>query len=344
MVGATTTASVALGCSAAVGTVGVIALRALPRRSITAHLTVLLGVTVGAVMAGVVVSAKAMFINEHDLSTLLLMVAVAGAVSFGIALWAGRRLAADSMWAAEARERERRLEASRRDVVAWVSHDLRTPLAGLRAMVEALEDGVVSDPATVREYHRRVRVEADRMAGLVDDLFELSRIHAGALRLSLAAVPLCDVVSDAVATAAPMAQAKGVTVQARPDDYGVVRASEAELGRVLANLLVNAVRHTPAEGVVTVSGGADADGGWIAVTDGCGGIPEEDLPQLFDVAFRGAAARTPVSPAAGHHAPGAGLGLAIARGLVEAHHGQIAVCNADGGCRFTVRLPAVSTP
>ena len=106
------------------------------------------------------------------------------------------------------------MEASRRELVAWVSHDLRTPLAGLRAMAEALEDGVVADPETVAEYHRRIRLETDRLTGFVDDLFELSRINAGALRLSLTAVPLGDLVSDAVASAEPVAAARGVRLVA----------------------------------------------------------------------------------------------------------------------------------
>jgi signal transduction histidine kinase len=330
-------ALVAFGCALAVALLGVGLLRLLRGRSVTAHISVVVVVAVVAVVAGVVATAKAMFINEHDLKVLLIVVAVAGAVSLGLALWMGRRLARESVWAAEARERERRLEASRREVVAWVSHDLRTPLAGMRAMAEALEDGVVADPAAIGEYHRRIRVETDRMAGLVDDLFELSRINAGALRLTLETVSLADVVSDAVATAAPVARAKGVRLVAEPAEYPSVQASEVELGRVLCNLLVNAVRHTPPERAVVVAGGVEPTGGWVAVTDGCGGIPEEDLPRVFDVAFRGETARTPAA-----NGPGGGLGLAIARGLVEAHHGEIAVSNVGAGCRFTVRLPASS--
>jgi len=327
-------ALIALGCSLAVALVGAVLLRALRGRSVTAHISTVVVVAVGSVVAGVVVAAKAMFIDEHDLQVLLVVLAVAGAVSLGLALWMGWRLARESVWAAEARDRERRLEASRREVVAWVSHDLRTPLAGLRAMAEALEDGVVADPGTVADYHRRIRVETDRMAGLVDDLFELSRINAGALRLTLESVSLADVVSDAVATAAPVARAKGVRLVAEPGEYPSVRASEPELGRVLRNLLVNAVRHTPPERAVVVAGGTGPADGWVAVTDGCGGIPEEDLARVFDVAFRGEAARTPATDG-----PGGGLGLAIARGLVEAHHGEIAVDNVDDGCRFTVRIP-----
>lgn len=333
--------AVAFACSGVVGAFGLLVLRSLHGRSVTAHVSVLLATAVAAVAAGVLAAAQSMFLSEHDLQVLLPIVAVAGLVSLGVALWYGRRVTAESMWAAEAAERERQLEASRRDVVAWVSHDLRTPLAGMRAMAEALEDGVVTDPSMAARYHRRLRVEADRMAGLVDDLFELSRIHAGALQLSLAAVPLGDVVSDAVASAGSLARARGIQVLAQAGEYGVVSASEPELGRVLANLLVNAVRHTPADGVVWVQGGAEAGWSWVAVTDQCGGIPEHDLPRVFDVAFRGQEARTPEARG-GDTGSGGGLGLAIARGLVEAHRGQISVANVGSGCRFTVRLPGAA--
>ena len=329
------TLAVALGGSLVVALAGALVLRLLRQRSVTVHIGVLLAVTVLAVLAGILDAAWAMFISTHDLQVLLLVVFVAAVVSLAVALMAGRRLARASIWAAEAWERERRIEASRRELVAWVSHDLRTPLAGMRAMAEALEDGVVSDPATVAEYHRRIRVETDRMATLVDDLFELSRINAGALRLSLASVSLGDVVSDAVASAAPVAAAYGVRLDAASGAWPTVRGSEPELSRIVGNLLRNAIRHTPADGTVTLTGGRDADGGWVAVSDACGGIPEADLPRVFDVAFRGEAARTP------RESGGAGLGLAIVRGLVDAHRGGVAVSNVDGGCRFVVHLPAV---
>jgi signal transduction histidine kinase len=317
---------------------GALVLRLLRGRSIVAHLAVLVAVVVLVVLAGVIGVARAMFISHHDLRVLLIVISVAGAVSLLTGWWLGRRLAADAMWADEARARERRAEANRRDLVAWVSHDLRTPLAGLRAMAEALEDGVVVDPDTVADYHRRIRVETDRMAGLVDDLFELSRINAGALRLSLATVPLGDVISDAVASAAPVAAAQGIRLVAAESGWPVVKASEPELSRIVANLLRNAIRYTPADGTVTVTGGRDGDGGWFAVTDACGGIPDDDLTRVFDVAFRGEAARTP-RPDGQRDGAGGGLGLAIVRGLVEAHRGAVAVTNVGGGCRFEVRLP-----
>jgi signal transduction histidine kinase len=284
-----------------------------------------------------------MFLSQHDLNVLLIVLATAAAVGLAMGLWFGRRLAAEAVWAAEMRERERLMEANRRELVAWVSHDLRTPLAGMRAMSEALEDGVVDDPATVAEYHRRIRVETDRMARLVDDLFELSRINAGALRLSLANVSLGDVVSDAVASARPVAAELGVRLVAAEDGWPTVRGSEPELARIVANLLRNGIRHTPTDGTVSVTGGRDGDGGWLAVTDGCGGIPSEDLPRVFDVAFRGSPARTPMTPrpSTEDRAPGGGLGLAIVRGLVSAHDGEVSVANVPGGCRFLIRLPAV---
>lgn len=328
---------IALAASLAVAVPGALLLRRMRGRSVTAHVCVLIAVAVGAVLAGIVADALAMFISTHDLTVLLVVVVVAGAVSLGVALWAGRRLAAESVWAAEARERERLLEASRRELVAWVSHDLRTPLAGLRAMAEALEDGVVGDPVTVADYHGRIRYECDRMAGLVDDLFELSRINAGALRLSLGSVSLGDVVSDAVASALPLATARRIRLIADAGAWPTVRGSEPELNRIVANLLLNAIRHTPHDGTVTVTGGRDEQGGWLAVTDACGGIPEPDLPRVFDIAFRGETARTPRG--ATTNGAGGGLGLAIVRGLVDAHRGQVAVSNVGDGCRFLVRLP-----
>lgn len=326
----------ALGGSLVVALIGLLLVRGpLRGRSVTAHIVVLLLVTVLAVLTGILSAATQMFISDHDLDVLLVILATAGVVSLGAGMLAGRRLARASVWAAEARARERKLESGRRELVAWVSHDLRTPLAGLRAMAEALEDGVVSEPEAVMLYHKRIRDETDRMAGLVDDLFELSRINAGALRLSLAAVSLGDVVSDAVASAAPLADAAGIRLVARHRDWPTVLGSEPELSRVAANLLRNAIRHTPTDGSVIITGGRDEEGGWFAVRDACGGIPEPDLPRVFDVAFRGASARTPDNQVGG------GLGLAIVRGLVEAHRGTVSVHNVDGGCRFEVHLPTV---
>ncbi|WP_433303564.1 sensor histidine kinase [Actinoplanes sp. CA-030573] len=322
----------ALVAGAVVAAAGAAVLRMLRGRSILTHVVVLLAVTVLAVVAGVVTVARAMFLSGHDTRVVLLTVVAAAVVSLAVGVIFGRRLAASAVWAEQARERERRLEAGRRELVAWVSHDLRTPLAGMRAMAEALEDGVVADRATVAEYHRRLRVETDRMTRLVDDLFELSRINAGALRLVPTTVPLREVVSDAIAGVAPLAAGKNVTLIAAETGWPTVRAGERELARVVTNLLVNSVRYTPADGTVHIDAGRAHDGVWLAVSDTCGGIPDDDLDRVFDIAFRGERARTPGS--------GGGLGLAIVRGLVEAHGGHVGVRNTGGGCRFEVRLPA----
>lgn len=321
-----------LAWAAPVVLLGLIALWLLRGKSITAHVSIIVLIAVLSVISGVIGVSYAMFLSPHDRGVVLLVVGVAGAVALVSALVIGRRLGRQSVWEREAIGRERALEQSRRDLVAWVSHDLRTPLAALRAMAEALEDGLISVPEQQRAYFHQIRTETDRLARMVDDLFELSRIHAGALSLHFDAVPLADVVSDVVATVSPTAQAKRVLIRAEAMTWPVVRASDGELSRVIYNLLANAIRHTPTDGAVVVAGGTDDQGPWFAVRDACGGIPPQDLPRVFDVAFRGAAERPPDS--------GGGLGLAIARGLVEAHHGTIGVVNVAGGCQFVVRLPA----
>jgi signal transduction histidine kinase len=361
---------IAAGTALAAGIVGALSLSLLRVRSIGAQVVAVALTTVAAVGAGAWVAARAMFISDHDLSMLIVVLVPAGTMAVAAAILLGGRVVdasavladaarrigdggapgprrhgdapselarlADELEATsarldEARARERAIDASRRELVAWVSHDLRTPLAGIRAMVEALEDGVVEDPATVAQYHRRVREETDRLSGLVDDLFELSRSQAGVLRLELERVSLADVVSDALAGAAPIADARGVRLRGvMRDAVPELHASAPELLRALRNILENAIRHTPSDGTVVVEAGVDDGQAFVAVVDHGGGIPEAHLERVFDVAFR-------VDPA--RQGAGAGLGLAIARGLVEAHRGDVSVRNENGGCRFTVRLP-----
>ena len=200
-------------------------------------------------------------------------------------------------------------------------------------MAEALEDQVVIDPREVSQYHTQIRREVDRLTLMIDDLFELSRIHAGALRLSRRMVGLEDVVAEVVASAEPVARAKGVRLTGAAVRGMPVFIDTAEMGRALRNLVTNAIRHTPSDGVVDVLAEVQSGMACVSVSDACGGIPQADLPRVFDVAFRGESARTP-GPA-----EGAGLGLSIARGIVEAHSGQIAVRNAGPGCQFLIRLP-----
>jgi signal transduction histidine kinase len=352
--------------AAAAGAVGAGALWLLRRRSLTASLTVVASVAVGAMFAGTLLVAWAMFLSPHDLKVVTTVVAMATVVSLATALILGRwvvarsrelqlaarsfgdggsfaapdgpataelaalsrELAATSARLAESRDRERALETSRRELVAWISHDLRTPLAGLRAMSEALEDGVAADP---ERYLKQIRTEVERLNDMVGDLFELSRIHAGTLALSPSRMSLYDLVGDALAGADPLARELGVRLVGESIEPVPVEVDGKEMSRVLGNLLVNAIRRTPADGTVAVAAERRPEGVVLSVTDGCGGIPEEDLPRVFDTGWRGTHARTP--PA------GAGLGLAIVRGIVEAHQGRASVHNIPGGCRFEVTLP-----
>ncbi|KAA0940196.1 sensor histidine kinase [Streptomyces apricus] len=356
--------------AAATGLTGAGALRLVRRRSLTASLAVVAAVAVAAMFAGTLAVAQAMFLSAHDLSVVTTVLAMAAVVSMITALLLGRwivarsrelavaarsfgdggdftapeapataelaavsrELTATSARLAESRMRERALESSRRELVAWISHDLRTPLAGLRAMSEALEDGVAADP---QRYLRQIRTEVERLNDMVGDLFELSRIHAGTLVLSPSRMSLYDLVGDALAGADPLARSHGVRLVGDHVEPVPVEVDGKEMSRVLGNLLVNAIRRTPADGTVAVAAERRADGVVLSVTDGCGGIPEHDLPRVFDTGWRGSDARTP--PA------GAGLGLAIVRGIVEAHRGHATVHNIAGGCRFEVTLPAAVT-
>ncbi|MFD4878441.1 sensor histidine kinase [Streptomyces sp. NPDC058420] len=353
--------------AAAAGVLGAGALWLLRRRSLTASVAVVAAVAVTAMLAGTLAVAQAMFLSSHDLSVVTTVVAMAAVVSLLTALLLGRwvvarsrelalaardfgdggdfsaparpataeladlsrELAATSAKLAESRDRERALESSRRELVAWISHDLRTPLAGLRAMSEALEDGVAADPD---RYLRQIRTEVERLNDMVGDLFELSRIHAGSLALTRSRMSLYDLIGDALAGADPLARELGVRLVGDRIEPVPVEVDGKEMSRVLGNLLVNAIRRTPADGTVAIAAERSADGVVLSVTDGCGGIPEDDLPRVFDTGWRGTHARTP--PA------GAGLGLAIVRGIVEAHQGRAAVRNVSGGCRFEVTLPA----
>ncbi|MGJ6965229.1 sensor histidine kinase [Streptosporangium sp. G11] len=363
--------AVTAGLGLLVALAGLGAMRLLRERSIGVMLAVVVVVTVVATVGGMVALTLKMIIEGTSRDIVLSVVAVGGLVGLGVATVLSRRVLAASRRLVDAvhavtasgeftppgglpaelgtvagsldqayrrlrlgRERERALESARRELVAWVSHDLRTPLAGMRAMAEALEDGVVADPETVGRYHRQIRLEVDRLSGLVDDLFALSRIHAGALRLSRSRIGLGDLVADALAGVEQLARAKGVRLTGEAGPVVPVQADAGELSRALRNLVVNAIRHTPGDGTVVVRASAEDGTACLSVADCCGGIPADDLPRVFDVAFRGEAARTP-SP----DGTGAGLGLAIARGIVEAHEGTIDVVNSGPGCRFEIRLP-----
>ena len=327
----------ALLVSGAVGAVGWFAIHLARERSLRAAAMVAPITAVVAMAAGVAATAQEMFLSSHDLGVVLVVCAIAGVLAIVIGVLLARQvrqLEDHANLLAQETARSEEAERTRRDLVAWVSHDLRTPLAGMRAMAEALEDGVVDDPS---RYHRQLVTEVDRLSAMVDDLFELSRIQAGSLTLLIQRVSLPDVVGDVLAATEPLAAARGVGLLASASAETTVSADESELRRALSNLVVNAIRHTPLDGSVEITAQVGADGSAVvAVTDECGGIPEADLPRVFDVGWRGTSARTPEPDG------GAGLGLAIVQGIVAAHSGHVGVTNTPGGFRFEMRLPDLS--
>lgn len=212
-------------------------------------------------------------------------------------------------------------------MAAWISHDLRTPLAGMRAMAEALEDGVAPDP---QRYYRQLHQEVDRLSGMVDDLLALSRLQSGDLRLSLETLDARDVVSDTLASAEPLALVEQVHLSGSADPGLLVKADGRELSRAVTNLVVNALRHTPPDGEVSVTAYRRADEVVISVTDECGGIPLPDVSRIFEAGWSGSPARTP--------GDGAGLGLAVVQGIMSAHGGLVRVRNTAAGCAFDLSL------
>ena len=219
---------------------------------------------------------------------------------------------------------------ARRQLVAWASHDLRTPLASLRAMLEAIEDGL----AEPQEYLPAIGEQVQTLSGLVDDLFELARIDAGVLTLELRNAPLPGLVESCLRTVGAEARARNVRLEARVDpDVSDVWMAPEKVERVLLNLLTNALRHTPSDGSVAVVIAPATDGVVVSVEDTGNGLTPAMERQMFERFWRGDDSRTRATG-------GAGLGLAIAQGLVEAHGGKIWAENrVAGGARVAFTLP-----
>ncbi|KAA0021504.1 sensor histidine kinase [Antrihabitans cavernicola] len=315
---------------------GAVILRGTRHLSLITSMAVLVLIPTLSTLAGVIGVSGLMFTDELERTAVVLV--VVAAVTVPAALVLGRYQARRTVWEKQIRDQERAAEQSRRELVAWVSHDLRTPLAGIRAMAEALKDGVVTDHADVARYSDQIVRDAERLNSMVDDLFEMSKINAGALRLTMEPVDLHEIIDEVLAANRLAAERASVRLHAEPPlARVVVSGSDRALGRVLTNLVSNAIAHTPPGGAVEVSAGTDGTHAWTRVDDTGPGIAEHDLPRIFEVAYRGTAARSPV--ASDGLPSGSGLGLAIAAGLVEAHHGGIVALNKEQGCRFEVRLP-----
>lgn len=342
------------------------------RRSI--RVKVLLAHALGAaiVIANIFAAAQLMFISAHDLGLLMLLLVACAAfsVTFGAAvadrmtsaveqLSVGARAVAKGNFQTrvhvstndeladladsfnemvshvnESAALQRLAEESRRELIAAVSHDLRTPLTAIRAMLEALADGVVDDPATVRRYHSTMRAQVDHLSRLIDDLFELSQIDAGNLRYEFRNADLTSIVGDAVESFAMRAATRFVPVELESDGRIMAAIEPSKIARVVNNLLDNALRHTPDSSRIDVSLRREGEHAFVVVRDHGEGVDTKDVPHVFDRFYRGEKSR---SRAYG----GAGLGLAIAKGIIDAHDGRIWVENVPdgGGAEFTFTVP-----
>lgn len=230
-------------------------------------------------------------------------------------------------------EKQRELERLRTDLIAWVSHDLQTPLASMRAVLEALSDGVVEEPGTVKRYLNTAQRDVRSLSALIDDLFQMAQLDTGGIPLEKTDSSLTDLISDTLESFSELASRQGVALEGSSElNVDPVLMDTQRIGRVLNNLISNALRHTPAGGNVEVRARRANGGVEVTVCDSGEGIRAEDLPNIFESFYRGEKSR---SRATG----GAGLGLAIARGIVRAHQGEIRVESQPGDTRFIFTLP-----
>ena len=327
----------------------------------------------GLVLCNVWLTAREMFLSEHDLrlAGVLLLFGAGIAVSFGIFVSAsltrglhrveqaaqrvaggdlaaragvdGRdevaRLAAtfnrmaDQLEAAAQEQRE--VDQLRRDLIAWTSHDLRTPLTSIRVVVEALADGVTDDPDTIQRYLNSLRSDVTSLSHLIDDLFELAQLDAGGMTVERVSISLGDLISDVLERMRTLAEQRRVQLSGRVgSSIDPVSVDPPKIERVLANLIGNAIQHTPEGGQVTIEAHRGNGCVRVSVRDTGEGIAAEDLPRVFERFYRGEKSRPRASG-------GAGLGLAIAKGIVEAHGGSIQASSRPGeGSIFTFTLPA----
>jgi len=267
-----------------------------------------------------------------------------GAVGSGEVARLGRTFdyMADRVQAAFARERE--LEASRRQLLAAVSHDLRTPLATTRAMVEAIAEGVVADPNEVRHYLQVIRGEVQHLSRLIDDMFRFSQIESGTLELQRVPTDLSELVSETLAVYDAQGRDRGVALEQRIEP-GIppVAADPVQLQGVLRHLIDNALRYTPSGGFARVEAQVDGSEARVSVVNSGAGLGSEEMERAFDPFYRGEPARSR-APGTPEGSAGTGLSLALARALVQAHDGRIWAESSSGGvAMFHFTIPFVAT-
>lgn len=309
-------------------------------------------------------TARLMFINQHDLLLAMVLLVFAGGMAMVLGYFlsstitdrifvlqnAANHLAEGNLDArvevsgrdevAQLSENFNRMAAQlqeakqmRADLIAWVGHDLQTPLTSIQAILEALSDGVVKDPETVQRYLVNAQREVRSLSILIDDLFQVAKLDAGGLTLSRAPNSLSDLISDTLESFSQVARKHEIRLTGEVEKrIDPVDMDAQYIGRVINNLVSNALRFTPAGGSVTISARREGPHVEVRVRDTGEGIPPQDLPYIFDSFYRGEKSR---SRATG----GAGLGLAIARGIVLAHGGDIQVESTPGeGTEFFFRI------
>lgn len=237
----------------------------------------------------------------------------------------------------EVEEQKRQLEQTRRDLTAWVSHDLRTPLTSIRVMVEAILDRVVEDDETIHRYLDSSRAEIEHLSHLIDDLFELAQLDVGHLRLNLQQASIRDLISDTLGSMAPKAKLQGIELKGEvAEDLDMILMAPDKIQRVLTNLADNAIKYAQSGVSVTLRAWRTPDEVRIDIHNSGSFIPEDVLPRLFESFYRAEGSRMQDDDGA----RGTGLGLAIARGFIEAHEGRIwATSIEDDGTTFSFTLP-----
>ncbi len=360
-----------LGCGApAIAGAHVLARRRRAAGRLSRQLAAGIGLTVVLVALGVGAVALLMFLSAHDAFIMgLLLVFAGGLTAYSALVLAGGVLddiesvrdgvravgegkrdveirtdandeiaelaAAANMMAAQLADREAERDAAenaRRDLIAAVSHDLRTPLTSLRLLADAIEDDVV-DTATRRRYIEQMSVHIASLSALIEDLFELSRLEAGDIQWSMQQVALDELVEETVEAMRPQAEESHVAVRADVDvAVGPAKANPEKLQRVLFNLIQNAIRHTPADGSVTVAAESNGSRVEVEVADTGEGVAAGDRDRVFEPFFRG-------GEGSARSGDGTGLGLTICRAIVEAHGGEIWIADSARGARVRFSLP-----
>jgi signal transduction histidine kinase len=230
-------------------------------------------------------------------------------------------------------EKQQELENLRRDLIAWVGHDLQTPLASIQAIVEALADGVVEDPETVQRYLITAQKEIRSLSNLIDDLFQMAQLDAGGVPLNCEYNSISDLISDTLESFSELANRRDIHLEGSvADGIDPVYMDAPLIGRALNNLLSNALRYTPEGGTIGVTVGKTGEAVMTEICNSGEGIREEDLPYIFERFYRGEKSRSRTTG-------GSGLGLAITKGIVEAHGGEIRVENVEGRTCFSFSLP-----